>query len=302
MLITAICWYWFKNPLKTLYRGWQEPILLQDNAYEESDGPVLRNYHDIVLDAGPYGTATFTVSLPKEMPQQGVPCGIVVDGLDTGRKCLQLAKNHGDYALLAFEYPAALHAIKKKSVLLQVFKVRKAALNVPGQLIAIMDWVQKQPWHDGGPISMMGFSFGSEFVPAAYSLAKMRGISLHPIVFAYGGAGLFRLFYAFKGNFFAKCLRAILGAFVFRPLEPVSHLHTIDTEVLLISGTQDEIVSFSAAEKMQRLLHDPKTVINLETVHLKPENRELLSQIVKIARDWVEERIKARGNNLPRAM
>ncbi|HSW71937.1 MAG TPA: hypothetical protein VLG44_00820, partial [Chlamydiales bacterium] len=167
--------------------------------------------------------------------------------------------------------------------------------DVPGQITTLVDWVQKQSWFDGEPPCLMGFSFGTQFIPAIYHLAEKQKISLGPGVLAFGGAGLFRLFYSVPGNIFIKILRGCVGEILFLPLEPEKHLPYVHGEFLVMNGDYDELIPFSAALKLQRLVPEPKTVINLEVPHLQPKNDPLLQELIAIARKWLSEKRKERG-------
>jgi hypothetical protein len=275
--------YFHGDPLVFLDKGRASMRLLEEKTYDSSE----RVIKDFVFDGGSYGVIRFSLSLPKG-EVKGLSTAIIVDGLDTGRKSLELIEDHGPYALIAFEYPEILRRLKGYSALFHIFGLRRAALAVPGQIAALSQWVQEQPW--GKIPSIMGVSFGSEFVPALYHLAEKQEVKLGPAVLAYGGAGLFRLFSAFPGNRAIKLIRGFLGALVFRQLEPERHIPFMKGEFLVMNGIYDELIPRDAAERLQKLIPEPKTIVNLETPHLQPKSSELLQKLVKISRDWIEKR------------
>lgn len=295
LLIVMGLLYWNEDPLKALNKGGPSSLtLLEENSYLVSDGTEERRFTDYIFDAKPYGKLYFTISLPVNAKEK-LPCVVVIDGLDTGRKSLELIPDHNNYALIAFEYPPELRLIKGYSVLRHLLTVRRSALNVPGQISSIVDWVQKQSWFNGEAPCLMGFSFGTQFIPAIYHLAEKQKISLGPGVLAFGGAGLFRLFYSIPGNIFIKLIRGCIGQFLFLPLEPQRHLPYVHGEFLVMNGVYDELIPFSAALKLQKLVPEPKTVINLEVPHLQPKNDPLLQELIAIARRWLSEKRKEKG-------
>ena len=77
----------------------QRKVILEKR-YQEPDEEDVRIYEDVVLDCGKDGKAHFTVSLPKEIPPQGLPCIVIVGGLMTGRESLRFIPDHGEYALV----------------------------------------------------------------------------------------------------------------------------------------------------------------------------------------------------------
>ena len=140
-----------------------ESKVVADKRYYVSDREEVRVYRDIVLACGSKGEARFTISLPEQIPPEGLPCIIIIGGLKTGRESLQFIPNHGKYALIGYEYPQMLHHLRKVDLLWHFFSVRRELLNVPGQILSMVQYLVKESWIDRNPISLMGYSFGSVF-------------------------------------------------------------------------------------------------------------------------------------------
>ena len=261
--------------------------------YQESDENEIRLYEDLILDCGSNGKANFTISLPEKIPAEGLPCIIIVGGLETGRKSLKFIPNHGQYALIAYEYPPALQALKKISVVKHIIFVRKAMNQVPNQLIDVIHYVREQPWINKEPISFMGYSFGSIFIPAIYYKAEEEGIPIGPGVLAYGGAGIYCLaegclpFPTFINKPIAR-----YAAFLFKPMDPIWYASKIKSEFLIINGLYDKQIPSNCAHCLQQMIPSPKTIINLETGHINPKNPDLILRIINMSRSWLEEKRK----------
>ncbi|MEM7175671.1 MAG: hypothetical protein AAF443_07085 [Chlamydiota bacterium] len=273
--------------------GKLESTVVSDKQYYVSDQEEVRVYRDLVLDCGNQGEARFTISLPEHIPSEGIPCIIIVGGLKTGRESLQFIPNHGNYALVGYEYPQKLRHLQKIDLLWHFFSVRKTLFHVPTQILSMAQYLAAQPWIDGEPISIMGYSFGSIFVPVTYVDADCRKMALGPGVMAYGGAGIRCLIRAnFPGPRWIKSIAANCGEKLFRPIDPIDYAPAMKGNFLMINGIYDTQVPLSCAHCLQDLVPKPKTVINLETQHMSPENTELTLKLIRLSRNWLDENRK----------
>ncbi|MEX0961833.1 MAG: hypothetical protein WDZ28_03135 [Simkaniaceae bacterium] len=272
--------------LTRLDYGKMTPTLISSRLYEESDGTASRIYEDLVLDSKA-GSIRITLSRPKKGKVSS--CLFVVAGLETGRKSLQLIPDHGDNLLISFEYPAVIKNIKKKSVLFYLPSIREACLRVPSQINGVLRYIQEKGYCDSTPPSMIAVSFGCAFLPAALHLGQTQDLEYGPTVFGYGGAGIKCVFQAITPgpNWFKKMV-GLSGAKFFHPLEPELHLPYIHGKFLVVNGTEDRLIPNKCALNLQRLVPEPKSIINLKTEHLQPDNTELMIHIINISRSWLE--------------
>lgn len=273
--------------------AWSDPQrkVILEKRYEEPDNQVVRHYEDVILDCGKYGKAHFTISLPKEIPPEGLPCIMIVGGLMTGRDSLRFIPDHGQYALVAYEYSDTLKKLQKINVLWNLYAVRKAMIDVPPQLIEVVKYLQNQPWMGKEPVDFMGYSFGSIFVPNIYVRAQEEGIRLGPGVMAYGGAGIHCLLEAnVKVPKVLKSPVATIAAALFKPIDPLIYAPRMKGDFLIINGIYDSQIPFKCAKRLQNIIPEPKTVINLETEHMHPDNTELTLRLINISRSWLEEK------------
>lgn len=257
---------------------------------EASDEYASRVFEDVCIETSS-GTASFTVSLPKTLPSGGLHAVIFLGGVEWGRESLSYVPDHGaNYALIAYNYPFDPLAAEALDILTELGQVRNQVFSVPSQILTIVQWAQRQPWHDGHPVAIIGVSLGGLFVPAIYRLAYECEIPLGPGVLAYTGAGLHKIAYAnlpctsiFRGP------EALMASIIFRPLEPAIHAPHMRGEFLIISGTEDKRMPLSARCKLESLIPEPKTIVHLETPHVEPTNKELTNKIILLSREWAEE-------------
>lgn len=247
-----------------------------------------REYEDITLDGKDFGKIKFSISYPKNITKNENVL-LLLDGLETGRDALKYVPHQKDYIIIGYEYVKNLHRLRQKSVFLHLPSTRKAALDVPFQLVSIVKWVEKQSWYSQKNVIIIGVSFGAIFVPATYQLAEMNDIQLGPGIIAFGGAGLYDIFYANLKNykFFRKPI-AYFAYLVFKPIDPAFHLPYIHGKFLIINGTQDKNIPLQSAQKLQELTPEPKTIINIDTTHLQPGRKDIIDEIVKISLNWLE--------------
>lgn len=278
--------------LSTFNLAWAYPQgkVILDKKYQEPDNQETRTYQDVILDCGQDGRAMFTISLPEIIPDGGLPCIVIVGGLMTGRESLRFVPDHGDYALVAYEYSDTLKKLRKLDVLWNLLSVRKALLEVPPQLIEIIKYLQEQNWLGPKPIEFMGYSFGSIFIPVTYVTAQEEGIKLGPAVLAYGGAGIHCLLKAnLKVPGFLKGPVSSMAAALFKPIDPLLYAPKMKGKFLIINGLYDTQIPFECAQRLQEVIPEPKTVVNLETEHMSPDNTELTLRLINISRQWLEE-------------
>lgn len=248
-----------------------------------------REYEDIILDGQDFGNIKFSISYPKNITKKENVL-LLLDGLETGRDALKYIPQPKNYVIIGYEYIKNLHRLRKKSVFFHLPSTRKAILDVPFQIVSIIKWIEQQPWYSHKNVIIIGVSFGAIFVPASCQLAQMNNLKLGPTIMAFGGAGLYDIFYTNLKNY--KILRKPIAYFayqLFKPIDPVFHLPYIHGKFLIINGTKDENIPLQSAQLLQELTPEPKTIINIDTKHVEPRRKDIIDKIVKISLDWLEK-------------
>lgn len=272
-----------------------EPKVVLEKHYPIFDQKEKRIYRDVVLKSDEANEVRFTLSLPEKISSEGLPCIIIVGGLETGRESLQFIPEHGQYALIGYEYPRRLKALRSIRFLWRRFAVRQEMIRIPSQIFAMVQYIEKEPWFNRQPVDVMGYSFGAVFIPLIYVKAKRANKKLGPGVMAYGGAGIQCLVRAnFPGPVWAKNIAARWGRSFFRAVDPVHYAPVMEGNFLLINGIYDTQVPLKCAKRLQHLVPEPKTVINLETEHMSPQNTALTLRLIQLSRKWLDQQ-----RNLP---
>lgn len=269
----------------------EEKVILE-RQYQERDELETRTYQDVILDCGKNGKALFTISLPEEAATEKLPCILIIGGLMTGRESLRFVPDHGQYALVAYEYSETLKKLQAINVLWNLFSVRRALIEVSPQLIAIVKYLEKQPWIAKAPVDLMGYSFGSIFIPVTYINAEQEGVRLGSGVMAYGGAGIYCLLKAnlTVPSFLKEPVASIASTLLFKPIDPLLYAPRMKGDFLIINGIYDSQIPVKCAKNLQEIVPSPKTVINLNTKHMHPDNKDLTLRLINISRNWLEEK------------
>lgn len=283
---------WRRNPMPLLDRGPAAYRQVGDERVEvvTQDGE-RRAFHRITLEAGLSHPVRFTVSLPADSTEP-LPAVLILGGFEIGQASLGYIAHHGRNALLAFEYPVGSSEGSGLGLVKRAPDLRKAALEVPAQVEAILAWVDDQAWADPRRVSLMGYSFGAMFLPACQRLAQAHGRRLGPTVLAYGGGDLHSLL---RTNLelsppWLKRTAARVLALALRPLEPTRHGPYLEGEFLLINRRRDALVPVPNALLLHDCLPEPKRVLWLEAGHMHPGDPLLLAQVIRLSRSWLRER------------
>ena len=297
LLAAGAGWLWFRyeknrDPMSLLDRG---PVMYrvlkeETTAVVTLDGE-RRVFLNVSMDAGLAGLVQFTASLP-EHPTGSLPTVVILGGLEIGQESLGYIPRHGPNALVAYQYPGSHEPWYEGSLLRKIPTIRRAALDVPSQVDAMLVWILAQPWADRDRVSLLGYSFGAVFLPSVQHLAQVHGRRLGPTVMAYGGADIPSLLAA-NLNLRTRLLRTFLTetiAIFIRPLEPALHLPHLQGEFLFINGKRDTLIPPVNALMMQNLVKRPKTVVWLDAGHMNPGNPALLAEIIRISREWLIQR------------
>ena len=251
-----------------------------------------RRYREITLLAGDSGPIRFTLSLPAEMPNARLPVMVVLAGIKTGPRTLRNVPDPGANAVVVFEYPLAREMRELDSKIAKLPLIRRGAFAVPGQVLAVLRWLEGRPWVDPDRVSLLGYSLGAMFVPVVQRTAAAHGVALGPTIMAFGGAdtyGLIRHNLHIEPDW-ARTPAAWLVSTLLHRLAPARHLPALSGEFLLINGVHDEKIPFESALALQALTPEPKTIINLESEHIHPGDPELVARVIGISRAWLAER------------
>ena len=160
--------------------------------------------------------------------------------------------------------------------MIEIAAIRKAVLLVPSQMLAVMRWVLDQEWADPKRYSLLGYSFGAMFVPAVQRYAQANALEIPTTVIAYGGTDVYRLLMS-NIKITPMWVRSALGYLAAKAIwaiEPALHLPYLEGQFLIINGKYDTQIPESSWRNLQKITPPEKTIINLETDHMRPSRPE----------------------------
>lgn len=279
----------FRDPLHVLDRPAGSSTLVADSTYLVETGAETREYHDVILADLSGDTIRMTVSLPASGPVDSLPVLIILGGLEVGRESLKYIPYHGNNVLIAYQYPYSPTYWYQGTAFSEIPEIRRAVFAVPAQVNTIVQWSRRQPWADGTPPNLLGYSFGALFLPATYHLAGVQHIELGSGVLAYGGANIYQIL---RTNLqkVAEPVRTLVAwtaAAALRPMEPALHLPSLDSRFLIMNGTADHQIPTASSLLLHRLAPVGSTILTLEAGHMHPKNPELTARLVGISRQWL---------------
>lgn len=286
-------WQHLRDPVAALDRGMADVRVVRDSSYEARTAAGERRlYRDLTLATAAAGTVRITTSRPASDPPGALPLGLIVGGLRTGREALAFVPRHGDNVLAAYEYPGGGDRRLEGAGLAEVPAIREAILRVPAQLVAAARHLRADPSVDPDRASLLGYSLGALFVPAAQRLASERREPFGAVVLAYGGAGLAGLLEANLDLSPAPVRWAVAraAATVVRPLEPALHLPHLPGDVLILHGSGDRRIPRASIRRLIRLAPDAAEVVRLEGGHMGPGREEVNARVVRRSQAWLADR------------
>lgn len=298
LLAVAACVGWaayqhVRDPVAALDHELGEVRVVRDSSYRAvTASGEARRYDDLSLVTARAGTVRITTSRPASPWSEELPLALVIGGLRTGRAALDFVPRHGGNVLAAYEYPGGGDERFGDAGLSDVPEIRRAVLRVPAQVRAAADFLRRERGVDPGRISLLGYSLGALFVPAAQRLASEHGMPFRAVVVAYGGADLARLLRANLDLEPALLRRAAARAVAtaIRPLEPGLHLPHLEGDVLILHGTGDVRIPEASVDMLIRLTPEPKEVVRLEGAHMGPGQDRVNEQVVRWSRAWLARR------------
>ncbi len=72
-----------------------------------------------------------------------------------------------------------------------------------------------------------------------------------------------------------------------RPLEPEKHLTKISGPFLLINSRSDERLPAESVRRLHALTPEPKTILNVDGLHIDGKRPEIIENTVRLARVWL---------------
>ena len=252
-----------------------------------SDARIER--HMIFRDAR-LGRVGVTISVPQAITGAAMPVVVVLGGFREGRDNIAPFSDMGRTVLIGYDWPFSRKAFDGDALAALSPDMRRRALGVPGQVRAVLDWLDGQSWADTSRVSLVGYSLGAVIAPSVQRVLQEGGHSVGWTVLANGGAG-FGTMIADTPALHPAWARPVLGmaaARLLAPLEPAAHLPHLDGRFLMLSWSGGAMPAQSVAD-FQALIPANKSlaVRALEARGNARPAASLLAQSVEAARDWL---------------
>jgi dienelactone hydrolase len=280
---------YLSDPMDFIDQPIDDLVLESDSVFQVDFLPQERLYHSITLRNTKPNDIRFLVSMPIEIPNEGLPVILILGGLEIGQFTLKYIPDPGKNIIVAYQYPYHPEYWYQGSALEEIPTIRSSVLSVPSQVLSIINWLSVQNWSDKNRITVTGYSFGALFVPAIYHLAVHQQVPLKYGVIAYGGVDIYYLLVTNMNNFSQpfRSLYSWIAAVAIRGIEPSVHAPLMEAEFLVINGTEDHQIPKESWQHLHRLIPDPKTIVILEEGHMHPRKTDLTRRLVKLSHDWL---------------
>ena len=275
------------DPLAALPQSGGSAIVTSHQA-SRTDGRLIQQY---TIEDSVLGRIGLVVSLPDPLPDRPLPVLVVLGGLGTGLRTLRQTPPVGDNVVVGYDWPIPRKFSKGIDLIGRVPEHYGRLIGAPGQIAAVVEWVADQPWAERERISLLGFSMGALAAPAAQRVLQSRGFRVGWTVLAYGGANLAEIVEQhprIRPDWARPAAGWLAGRFL-RILDPAEHLAHLSGRFLVIGGADDELVPKAAAQLMQDLTPEPKTVLLLDGQHMGTGKAQtaLLKRIQQVTEEWL---------------
>jgi dienelactone hydrolase len=221
----------------------------------------------------------------REAPSRRYPAVVLLGGAETGKEAIRYITGMSNVIIAAPDYQYKRRPIKGTLQLLEeIPAIRKGALQTVSSVMLLIDYLSRRPDVDPKRIVVAGYSFGAPFVPCVAAIDRRPAVA----AMAYGAGdirGLVR--HNFKSIGAVKSeLLSLLAALILSPIEPLRYADRIaPIPLLMINGTQDELIPPKYAEEFFKKARQPKKLIWLRSGHMTPENWALTRRITQVMRD-----------------
>lgn len=214
------------------------------------------------------------------------PFAILLGGLDTGRKAIDLLPDTGDVAVAALSYP--FRGERDHDGLawaLEVPAIQDALRDTPAAILLALDWASKEPWVDPGRIELVGVSLGAPFACIAGGMDSRfaRVWSLHG-----AGAPALLLEHSLRKRIpwlparkvAARALSILAYGGGLAPERWVARISP--RSFVMVNALDDQRLPRPAIEALYESAQQPKELVWMEGRHVEPDRRKVLDELIGI--------------------
>lgn len=275
-----LLWLSQQDELDSLPRA--EGRLIFEQEHQSVTGARI-DRHILFRDAR-LGQIGVTISMPQAITGDAMPVVIVLGSSREGRDNIAPFGDMGRTVMIGYDWPFSRQAFDGDALAALTPDMRQRALGVPGQVRAVLDWLDGQSWADTSRVSLVGYSQGAVIAPSVQRMLQEGGHSVGWTVLINGGAGLGAMI-ADTTALHPAWARPILGLTADRllePIEPAAHLPHLDGQFLMLSWAGAGLPAQAVAD-FQALAPKDKSLVTV------PETgrAERLARSLSMARDWL---------------
>lgn len=219
-----------------------------------------------------------------------LPILFVSSGFEAGSQTIELVNEIPGVILVGMDY-----AVKKSDIEKDPSLFFKTIHNTPGQVVAALQWLSKQPWYDSKKgIFYIGISLGTLFLPVSVKLAEKNGIQIQSEILGFAGVDMQKIFQyhlscflgAKAGNSFSSFLSLMTEIY-----EPQFYLPYLNSSHLVIQATQDQVFPKESIYLLNDLVPEPKELVWIEGAHIDVDRPEVILPTIQVIKSWISKQI-----------
>ena len=219
------------------------------------------------------------VSIPKADGRW--PAAVVVAGMETGIKIIDLLPPQTNLVVLAIDYPGQtkfdfsglVPAVKS------LRELRQTMMQTVAAVLLASEWLQRTPVVSKDRVSLLGVSAGCLVAPAAM-VADER---FSRLVLVQGGAGVGQIAAANTQRLklpMSPATAATVAEWLFKPLEPRRYAARITPRSLMMVNAKDDAwMPAQAAQELYDRAAEPKRLLWLEGAQVAADDNALNREI-----------------------
>jgi pimeloyl-ACP methyl ester carboxylesterase len=218
------------------------------------------------------------------------PAALLVGGMRTGRKTVDVPLKTENLVLASVDYPYdGPQWPQGWQWVRYLIPLRRGFLETPPALLLAAQYLYTRDDVDPERVSIIGVSLGVPFAAAAAATdRRLSGAAL-----LHGGADIRRMaYYAYadEGSRWVMNGLAIVTAWLMAPLEPAKYAGAIAPRpTLVVNATDDQRVDPQSGDRLQRAVRQPKRVIWHESGHVHRSETEIVVELMKMTLDWMAD-------------
>jgi hypothetical protein len=241
--------------------------------------------YDVELSSDKGRSVMCRVSVPETSngKRGSWPAVILVAGMETGRKAIDLLPPQKNMMVIALDYPQSVKLDFSSNVatVRSVWAAREAAMHMVSCVLLAGDFVAAQAMVDKDRVLLAGIGEGA-FICAAAAAADDQNQFSH-VVMVQSGANIGHLIQMNSRRLklpVAASTAGKIGEWLFKPLEPLRYIERIAPRPLtMLNGKSDAWMPAEAAQKLFDRAREPKKLIWLKGQHESPDDKKLIADL-----------------------